>query len=184
MDFDQLHTFLEIVRLKSFSRAAQTCFRTQPAISAQIRQMEQELGTALFERFGNRFSLTTAGKIFSEYAQQLLEIRGMTVTYGTLATPASMATGFQVMILSSGLGSDSAAAVFKDVPIPVIVFSNSLYQTMGFVATSSGRGSAADTLQNTITDIFPRLKPLSVKRSCAPSVGQPPIPSKAVIGSL
>ena len=75
MDFDQLHTFLEIVRLKSFSRAAQTCFRTQPAISAQIRQMEQELGTALFERFGSRISLTTAGKIFSEYAQQLLEVR-------------------------------------------------------------------------------------------------------------
>ncbi|MBI3666956.1 MAG: LysR family transcriptional regulator [Acidobacteria bacterium] len=75
MDFDQLHTFLEIVRLKSFSRAAQTCFRTQPAISAQIRQMEQELGTALFERFGSRISLTTAGKIFSEYAQQLLDIR-------------------------------------------------------------------------------------------------------------
>lgn len=75
MDFDQLHTFLEIVRLKSFSRAAQTCFRTQPAISAQIRQMEQELGTALFERFGSRISLTTAGKIFTEYAQQLLEVR-------------------------------------------------------------------------------------------------------------
>jgi DNA-binding transcriptional LysR family regulator len=75
MDFDQLHTFLEIVRLKSFSRAAQTCFRTQPAISAQIRQMEQELGTALFERFGSRISLTTAGKIFAEYAQQLLEVR-------------------------------------------------------------------------------------------------------------
>ena len=75
MDFDQLHTFLEIVRLKSFSRAAQTCFRTQPAISAQIRQMEQELGTSLFERFGSRISLTTAGKIFSDYAQQLLEVR-------------------------------------------------------------------------------------------------------------
>lgn len=75
MDFDQLHTFLEIVRLKSFSRAAQTCFRTQPAISAQIRQMEQELGTALFERFGSRISLTAAGKIFTEYAQQLLDVR-------------------------------------------------------------------------------------------------------------
>ena len=36
MDFDQLHTFLEIVRLKSFSKAAQTCYRTQPAISAQV----------------------------------------------------------------------------------------------------------------------------------------------------
>ena len=75
MDFDQLHTFLEIVRLKSFSKAAQTCFRTQPAISAQIRQMEQELGTQLFERFGSRISLTTAGRIFAEYAQQMLDIR-------------------------------------------------------------------------------------------------------------
>ena len=37
MDFDQLHTFLEIVRLKSFSKAAQTCYRTQPAISADIK---------------------------------------------------------------------------------------------------------------------------------------------------
>ena len=43
MDFDQLHTFLEIVRLKSFSKAAQTCYRTQPAISAQIRQLEHAL---------------------------------------------------------------------------------------------------------------------------------------------
>ncbi|MCB1022059.1 MAG: LysR family transcriptional regulator [Bryobacterales bacterium] len=75
MDFDQLNTFLEIVRLKSFSKAAQTCFRTQPAISAQIRQMEQELGTQLFERFGSRISLTTAGKIFSDYARQILETK-------------------------------------------------------------------------------------------------------------
>ena len=75
MDLDQLHTFLEIVRLKSFSKAAQTCFRTQPAISAQVRQLEQELGTALFERLGTKISLTTAGKIFAEYAEQILDLR-------------------------------------------------------------------------------------------------------------
>jgi len=75
MDFDQLHTFLEIVRLKSFSKAAQTCYRTQPAISAQVRQLEQELRADLFERFGSRISLTTAGKIFAEYAEQMLELR-------------------------------------------------------------------------------------------------------------
>ena len=75
MDFDQLHTFLEIVRLKSFSKAAQTCYRTQPAISAQIRQLEQDLKTELFERFGSRISLTTAGKIFAGYAEQILDLR-------------------------------------------------------------------------------------------------------------
>lgn len=75
MDLDQLHTFLEIVRLKSFSKAAQTCYRTQPAISAQVRQLEQELNTTLFERLGTRISLTTAGKIFAEYSEQILELR-------------------------------------------------------------------------------------------------------------
>lgn len=75
MDFDQLHTFLEIVRLKSFSKAAQTCYRTQPAISAQVRQLEQELRAELFERFGSRISLTTAGKIFVDYAEKMLDLR-------------------------------------------------------------------------------------------------------------
>lgn len=75
MDLDQLHTFLEIVRLKSFSKAAQTCFRTQPAISAQVRQLEQEMNTTLFERLGTRISLTHAGKIFAEYAEQILDLR-------------------------------------------------------------------------------------------------------------
>jgi DNA-binding transcriptional LysR family regulator len=75
MDLDQLHTFLEIVRLKSFSKAAQTCFRTQPAISAQVRQLEQELNTTLFERLGTRIALTPAGKIFAEYAEKILELK-------------------------------------------------------------------------------------------------------------
>lgn len=75
MDLDQLHTFLEIVRLKSFSKAAQTVYRTQPAISAQVRQLEQELNTTLFDRLGTRISLTPAGRIFAEYAQQILDLR-------------------------------------------------------------------------------------------------------------
>ena len=75
MDLDQLHTFLEIVRLKSFSKAAQTCYRTQPAISAQVRQIEQELNTTLFERLGTKIAITTAGKILAEYAEQILDLR-------------------------------------------------------------------------------------------------------------
>ncbi|HEX4164007.1 MAG TPA: LysR family transcriptional regulator [Bryobacteraceae bacterium] len=75
MDLDQLHTFLEIVRLKSFSKAAATCYRTQPAISAQVRQLEQELNTTLFERFGTKISLTIAGRIFAEHAEQILATR-------------------------------------------------------------------------------------------------------------
>jgi len=75
MDLDQLHTFLEIVRLKSFSKAAQVRFRTQPAVSAQVRQLEQELNTSLFDRLGTRIALTPAGKILHEYAEQILDLR-------------------------------------------------------------------------------------------------------------
>ena len=75
MDLDQLHTFLEIVRLTSFSKAAETCFRTQPAISAQVRQLEQELNTSLFDRLGTRIALTPAGRILAEYAEQILDLR-------------------------------------------------------------------------------------------------------------
>jgi DNA-binding transcriptional LysR family regulator len=75
MDLDQLHTFLEIVRLKSFSKAAQTCFRTQPAVSAQVRQLETELNAPLFERLGTKIALTPAGHIFAQYAEQILGLR-------------------------------------------------------------------------------------------------------------
>jgi DNA-binding transcriptional LysR family regulator len=75
MDLDQLHTFLEIVRLKSFSKAALSCFRTQPAVSAQVRQLEHELNTSLFERLGTKIALTAAGRIFADYAEQILDLR-------------------------------------------------------------------------------------------------------------
>ncbi len=48
MDFDQLTTFIEIAKLGSFSRAGQKLFRSQPAVSAQVRQLEQEYGEKAF----------------------------------------------------------------------------------------------------------------------------------------
>lgn len=106
MDLDQLQAFLEIVRLKSFSKAAQVCHRSQPAISAQIRQLEQELDVALFERFGSRISLTPAGAIFADYAARILELRQQAqqavrelerVPRGELAIAANEATCLYVL---------------------------------------------------------------------------------------
>lgn len=75
MDFDQLETFLEVARHTSFSRAAERRFRTQPAISSQIRALEEEVGAKLFDRSGGKVALTGAGKIFQQYAEQTLEAR-------------------------------------------------------------------------------------------------------------
>src|SRR5207248_2063544 len=72
MDFDQLETFLEVARHFSFSRAAEKCFRTQPAISSQIRALEEEIGAKLFDRSGGKVSVTAPGKVFQIYAQEVL----------------------------------------------------------------------------------------------------------------
>jgi DNA-binding transcriptional LysR family regulator len=75
MDFDQLETFLEVIRLSSFSRAAERRFRTQPAISAQIRSLEEEVGARLLDRSGGKVSLTGAGKEFQKFAEETLQGR-------------------------------------------------------------------------------------------------------------
>ena len=70
-----METFLEVARLSSFSRAAEKRFRTQPAVSAQIRAIEEEVGARLLDRSGGKVALTAPGKIFQRYAEDALEAR-------------------------------------------------------------------------------------------------------------
>src|SRR5919197_2270385 len=78
MDFDQLETFLEVARLSSFSRAAEKRFRTQPAVSSQIRALEEEVGARLLDRSGGKVSLTASGKLFLKIAEETLDARKAT----------------------------------------------------------------------------------------------------------
>jgi DNA-binding transcriptional LysR family regulator len=80
MDLDQLETFLEVARLCSFSRAAEKRFRTQPAISSQIRALEEEVGAKLLDRSGGRVSITVSGKIFQKWAEETLDSRKAVLT--------------------------------------------------------------------------------------------------------
>lgn len=75
MDFDQLETFQEVAKHLSFSRAAERRFRTQPAISAQIRALEEEVGAKLLDRSGGKVALTAPGKVFLKYVEDALEAR-------------------------------------------------------------------------------------------------------------
>lgn len=74
MEFEQLRGFLETAREKSFTRAAEKLFRTQPAVSLQIKGLETELGQRLFERHGKRVSLTEAGRLLYARAEQIFSI--------------------------------------------------------------------------------------------------------------
>jgi LysR family transcriptional regulator, low CO2-responsive transcriptional regulator len=75
MDFDQLETFLEVAKLLSFSRAAEKRFRTQPAISSQIRALEEEVEAKLLDRSGGKVSITASGKLFQQFAEDMVAER-------------------------------------------------------------------------------------------------------------
>src|SRR5579862_1875047 len=106
MDFDHLVTFVEIAKQGSFSRAGQKLYRSQPAVSAQIRQLEQEYGQKLFDRVGKSVRLTVAGETLLEYAARLLTLRNESLRavadqsstpHGTLALGANEATCLYVL---------------------------------------------------------------------------------------
>ncbi len=75
MDFAQLHVFLTVARERSFSRAAEKLYRTQPAVSIAIRKLEETIGQPLFLRGARHAKLTDAGELLSEYAERMLNLR-------------------------------------------------------------------------------------------------------------
>jgi DNA-binding transcriptional LysR family regulator len=62
--FKQIQTFMEVARQRSVSKAAERLFVTQPAVSMQIRQLEDAFGLALVEPMGRNIQLTAAGELF------------------------------------------------------------------------------------------------------------------------
>lgn len=72
MDVGLLKAFLEVNRSRHFGRAANNLFLSQSAVSARIKQLEDELGLRLFTRDRNNIELTTAGKKFLIYAENIL----------------------------------------------------------------------------------------------------------------
>jgi DNA-binding transcriptional LysR family regulator len=72
MELRTVSTFLRVAELRSFSRAAEQLGYSQSAVSAQIQQLEAELGTPLFDRVNKTVRLTDAGETFLHYAQQLV----------------------------------------------------------------------------------------------------------------
>jgi DNA-binding transcriptional LysR family regulator len=75
IDFRHLETFCRVAELKSFSKAADDLFLTQPTISGHILSLEQSLSLRLFDRRNREVRLTKAGEVFLEYASKILSSR-------------------------------------------------------------------------------------------------------------
>jgi len=75
MDFRHLETFVKITELKSFSRASEELFLTQPTVSKQIIDLESYFSIKLIDRTKRNVSLTRAGELLLDYAKDLLSIK-------------------------------------------------------------------------------------------------------------
>ena len=73
MQLNQIHAFLAIAELESFSLAAERLHITQPAVSKRIRQLENSIDVQLFDRIGKRSILTPNGTAFKPHAERILE---------------------------------------------------------------------------------------------------------------
>jgi DNA-binding transcriptional LysR family regulator len=75
MDLRQLEIFVKVAEFKSFSKAAEALFLTQPTVSEHIRTLEQELGVRLLDRLGRGAEATAAGRLLLSHATRMLQLQ-------------------------------------------------------------------------------------------------------------
>src|SRR5450755_4747944 len=106
MELNHLQSFIAVAKLGHLTRAAETLHLSQPALSGQIKALEENLGVTLFERSSSGMALTTSGRRLLEDAQRVIEaveqlkhaaqlLRGLTGTLklGTVLEPATLRLG-------------------------------------------------------------------------------------------
>lgn len=75
MDFKQIEAFVNVVKYRSFSKAADAMFFTQPTISTHVSNLETELGVKLLDRKGRKIELTPQGNVFYKFALDMVNER-------------------------------------------------------------------------------------------------------------
>jgi len=75
MDMRRLEVFCKVVELKSFTKAGEALLLAQPTVSEHLRTLEDMLGEKLVDRLGREVLPTPAGKIFYQYARNILQMR-------------------------------------------------------------------------------------------------------------
>lgn len=78
MDFKQLECFVEVINKKSFSKAAEALYMSQPAVTSNVQKLELELGVDLIDRTGKGASTTTFGELLYKNAVEMLNLREKT----------------------------------------------------------------------------------------------------------
>jgi len=80
LEIKQLEAYVRVYELRNFSKAAEEMFLSQPSISAYINSLEKELQTQLIYRSTKEFLPTKSGKLFYEYAKEMLSLRDKSIS--------------------------------------------------------------------------------------------------------
>lgn len=96
MNIQQFEVFRTIAQAKSFTKAAKILNFTQPAISSQVKSLEENFNVTLFERGNTGVKLTEAGKIFYEYGEKILSI------YAEMGTEIAKVSGHSKEFINVG----------------------------------------------------------------------------------
>src|SRR4051794_20848672 len=79
LDIDQLRTFVTIIETGSFTKAADVVFKTQSAVSMQMRRLEERIGKPIFARDGRASRLTEDGERLLGYARRMIKLSEETI---------------------------------------------------------------------------------------------------------
>ncbi|MEN1967367.1 selenium metabolism-associated LysR family transcriptional regulator [Lentibacillus sp. N15] len=74
MNYERLKTFIAVAEKKSFSEAAKKLYVTQPTITSQIKALEEELNTKLFERTTKKVAMTPSANILLKFAKEIVHL--------------------------------------------------------------------------------------------------------------
>ncbi|AIF44293.1 selenium metabolism-associated LysR family transcriptional regulator [Virgibacillus sp. SK37] len=106
MNYERLKTFIAVAEKKSFSEAARILFVTQPTITSQVKALEEELNTKLFERTTKKVKMTQSAKILLHHAKEIVRLSDLAkkeiqdieeTTYGELGIGCSFTIGEYIL---------------------------------------------------------------------------------------
>lgn len=143
MDIKHLQYFLEVAKYNSFSRAADQLFITQPTISKMIKNFEQELGVALFDRSRKQLVLTDAGHIILEQAKLIDQ------AFNNLETELDNLLGLKKGHIRIGLPPIFDAHIF----LKIVGSFHEKYPGITFELVEDGSKKIEEDVENNLLDI-------------------------------
>ena len=154
MEIRVLRYFLTVVREESITRAADVLHITQPTLSRQIAQMEEELGVRLFNRGTRKIELTSEGLLLRRRAEEILEL--VSKTERELVFQDEAVEG----VVSVGCGDLSAVQVLSE----LIRDFHARYPAVSFDLYTATADHITDRMDRGLTDIGLLMEPVNMEK--------------------